>query len=66
VLATIAQRNGDWVTTKRVRLNAKGEARFRGNFVRGGTLARLGELCPGLRAGLQHHEDGSPRATCEL
>jgi plastocyanin len=33
-------RNGDWVTTKRVRLNAKGQARFRGNFVRGRTLAR--------------------------
>jgi plastocyanin len=31
---------GVWVTTKRVRLNAKGQANFRGNFARGTTRAR--------------------------
>jgi plastocyanin len=33
-------RIGTWVTTKRVRLNSRGEARFRGSFVRGRTQAR--------------------------
>lgn len=31
---------GEWKTTKRVRLNARGQARFRGKFPRGKTLAR--------------------------
>ena len=33
-------RNGVWVTTKRVRLNSRGQARFRGTFSRGRTIAR--------------------------
>jgi plastocyanin len=32
---------GAWVSMKRVRLNARGEARFRGNLPRGRTLARM-------------------------
>jgi plastocyanin len=34
-------RNGVWVTTKRVRLNSRSQARFRGNFPRGRTIARV-------------------------
>jgi plastocyanin len=33
--------SGSWITTKRVRLNQRGEARFRGNFPRGTTQARM-------------------------
>ncbi|MGH2920686.1 MAG: hypothetical protein ACRDKU_01280, partial [Gaiellaceae bacterium] len=33
--------SGSWITTKRVRLNARSEARFRGNFPRGRTQARI-------------------------
>jgi plastocyanin len=33
--------SGSWFTTKRVRLNQRGEARFRGNFPRGTTQARM-------------------------
>jgi len=33
--------SGSWITTKRVRLNQRGEARFRGNFPRGTTKARM-------------------------
>lgn len=33
--------SGSWISTKRVRLNQRGEARFRGNFPRGRTQARM-------------------------
>lgn len=33
--------SGSWFATKRVRLNQRGEARFRGNFPRGTTQARM-------------------------
>jgi plastocyanin len=34
-------RSGSWISTKRVRLNRRGEARFRGNLPRGRTQARM-------------------------
>jgi plastocyanin len=33
--------SGSWINAKRVRLNQRGEARFRGNFPRGTTQARM-------------------------
>lgn len=33
--------SGSWINAKRVRLNQRGEARFRGNFPRGRTQARM-------------------------
>ena len=33
--------SGSWITTKRVRLNSRGEARFLGRFPRGRTQARM-------------------------
>jgi plastocyanin len=45
-------RNGAWVTTKRVRLNGKSQARFRGTFARGTTRARVWvNAAPGYIAG---------------